>query len=417
MGGRLGEGFVAPIPAYGVLFMLGLLVFITVLIIFLARSARGYYDQKVRKDMMEALPRIATFVPLVLCIPEAVNLLHQFSVELGDAFYNNSIKPWEMSKYVKFNSLWDIFTMPLAVILVSITFIIFVHIWIVEDAVALFALYIMTVLIPITTAMSIWPHNRRMFWRIIAVTIGCALVPPLTRFAWWLMMFMVKDVFNNQGGWMNAILITTMTGVMVSMPIMLGYVMPALSPYGSNASGGTAGDYREHTRGTTRRAGDANVGIQRLVQKLSTQGPSSSASSATASSSSAAGGAGKAAAAKGAAAGGTAAASGGAVAAGTAGGAAVGGPVGAVVVGAVVAGGVAVNQGRKALQARAREGALRSYQAAGGGYAVDPDMYSDWSTPRRSDNSPRTGYDQNQTYGQSAPPENGRSQNPQSRGS
>ena len=388
MAGRLGEGFVSPgLATYGVLFMLGLIVFVVVLIIFLARASRGYYHPKVREEILESLPRIITFVPLMLCVPEAVNLLHRFSVELGDAFYNNSIKPWELSKYIKFNSLWDIFNIPIAVIMVSIAFITFVQIWIVEDAVSLIALYVMAVLMPIATAMSIWPNNRRMFWRIIGITIGLALVPPVSRFAWWLMMFMVKDVFNNQGGWMNAILITTMTGVMVSMPVVLGYVMPAVSPYGSNASGGVAGDYREHTRGATHRAGEARIGVQRLVQRFSKQ---SSSPSPAATSGTAASGAGKASTATGTAAGGKAAASGGAVLTGA-----------AVVVGAVVAAGVVMNQGRKALQTKAREGALQSYQAAGGGYAVDPDTYSDWTKPRSSkDRSSQTGYDQNQNHSQ-----------------
>lgn len=397
MAGRLGEGFVAPgLATYGVLFMLGLMVFIVVLIIFLARASKGYYHPKIREEILESLPRIITFVPLMLCVPEAVNLLHQLSVQLGDAFYDNSIKPWELSKYVKFNSLWDIINIPVAVIMVSIAFIFFIQIWIIEDAVSMIALYVMAVLMPIATAMSIWPNNRRMFWRIIGVTIGIALVPPVSRFAWWLMMFMVRDVFNNQGGWMNAILITTMTGVMVSMPIVLGYIMPALSPYGSNASGGVAGDYREHTRGTNRRSGEARIGVQRLVQRFSKQGssPSTAATSGTAAS-----GAGKASSATGAAAGGKAAAAGGAVLAGT-----------TVVLGAVVAAGVAANQGRKALQTKAREGALQSYQAAGGGYAVDPDTYSDWWQSRRSKDrhSSKTGYDQNQKYSQSP-------QNPNSR--
>ena len=60
-----------------------------------------------------------------------------------------------------------------------------------------------------------------------------------------------------------------------------------------------------------------------------------------------------------------------------------------------------MNQGRKALQTKAREGALQSYQAAGGGYAVDPDTYSDWTKPRSSkDRSSQTGYDQNQNHSQ-----------------
>lgn len=393
--GALGEGVVAPgSDTYGVTFALGLVIFVIVMIFLLMKASRGGYDPRVRQEMTEALPRIVTYVPLMLCIPNFVYLLFRFSVEMGDAFYNDgnnqAIWHWDKEGW----GIGDILNAPVIGIAVGFAAMMFWTIFVIEDQVAQASLYILTVLVPITAALSLWPKNRRIFWRIIGVIIGCAMVPPATRFAYWLMRKMVVDMQRGHSGWMDVMLITVIHGVCTCLPIFLGYFMPAISPYGSNASGGGAGDWRVHTRGAGRgavqsglRAGNRTRNlIGRLTGKDAGKeaggGGSSPGAAVTNTTSSEAGtsvasGGGRSVASSGGGAGGA-----GGKAAGAAGKA---GLFAGAAVGALVGGIMLADQGRKAVQTKAREMALQNYQAAGGGQASAGPSGGEWRDRRSWD--------------------------------
>lgn len=386
------EGLVQP---FALTFAIGLVIFAVVLMMTFARGSRAGRSPQARQELADALPRLMVYVPLMLAAPGAVMMVSNFTRQLGDAFALQSGASFgsfliQMADGFSEFGVLELLGKAFLALLLTIMFIISLVVWMVEDLVAEYALWLLTALVPIAAALSLWPSNRRMLWRIIGVVIGCALVPAVTRFAFWAMFQMLGDVLADGMSIMALLQSIVVVALATSMPVVLGYVMPAVMPNGAAASDGVAGNWKSHAR--TAGAG-AQDGVQRLTSRFrggsneaaTAEGglpPRASAGGQGASAGRAAAARPAAAGARGAAAGGGAATGGGAAAGGAGaggaaagGGAAAAGPVGVAVAGALVAAKVA-KSGWDTIKGASRESALRMNTASGGGYGTDPDTSS-----------------------------------------
>ncbi|WP_161490294.1 hypothetical protein [Tessaracoccus flavescens] len=386
------------LTAYGVSFAIGLIIFAIVLILTFARAARGHASPAERTHFRESLPRILFYVPLMLGAPALISWVAGFTHSLGEAIAAQSAV--DFGKFMagaadEFGSIdvLDLLGRAFLAIILLVVYLVGLLVWIVEDLVAQYALWILTVLFPIAAAMSLWRPNHRMLTRIIGVVIGCALVPTVTRFGYWVMTLLVDTSLSNGMGIMEMLQAIVVVMLSTSMPILFSYVMPAILPQGAAASDGGAGNWNAHMNNA---GGQVSDGVGNLTKQFKGSSEASNGladrvgTEAASESASASAGAG-ATASGGAAAGGAAA--GGAAAGGAAGGAAAGGAAS----GAAAAGGpwaVAAMAAAKAAKGlwdgttgAVRESALRSNTASGGGYATDPDT----SSPARRGGAPQPG--------------------------
>ncbi len=397
-GSGIGETF-------GVTFSIGLVIFAIVMIMMLARASRGHYSPEARSEFADALPKIAIYVPLMLSTPTAVHWVSTFGKDLSESFASELGSSFgdmmrAMGGSMLRGGIFGFIGGAALALIILFVLLIAMLVWFIEDCVAEYALYILTVLIPISTALSLWPSNKRLRWRLIGVIAGCALVPAVSRFAYWIMSkFMVTNVFSGTLDMATMVKAIVVIAMSTSMPIILGYIMPALSPYGAPGSDGAAGPWQSHVKEARQNVQEGSrktqQGVDRLMQrfrdgKSTTTGAGSTSSGNTAGASS-----GAATGAGGSVAGGNAAGASGGAATGASGGAAAGGTaatgaaVGFGATAGVVAGVViAAKAGADAVKGAARESALRMNAAVGGGYATDPDT-SRPSSPRRHQETPQ----------------------------
>lgn len=381
------DGLVQP---FALTFAIGLVIFAVVLLLTIARGSKAGRNPQARQELADSLPRLLFYVPLMLAAPGAVTMVSSFTRQLGDAFAVQSGASFAVFLGRIGSGFGDVGILELLgqaflALVLMIMFIFSLLVWMLEDLVAEYSLWLLTAMVPIATAMSLWPSNRRMLWRIIGVVVGCALVPTVTRFAFWVMFQMLGDVLADGMSVMALIQAIVVVVLATSMPVVLGFVMPALMPNGAAGSDGTAGNWKGHVRNAGVQSKD---GVGRLTESFKGGGDAgraaegglppraSAGASAGKTTTGAAARTGGAAASSGGAAGGGAAAGAGVAARGAAaGGASAAGPVGWAAGAAVMAAQV-VKSGWDAVKGASRESALRMNTASGGGYATDPDTSS-----------------------------------------
>ena len=398
-GSGIGETF-------GVTFSIGLVIFAVVMIMMLARASRGHYSPEARSEFADALPKIAIYVPLMLSTPTAVHWVSTLGKDLSESFANeigNSFGDMmrAMGGSMLRGGVFGFIGGAVLALIILFVLLIAMLVWFIEDCVAEYALYILTILIPISTALSLWPSNKRLRWRLIGAIAGCALVPAVSRFAYWIMSkFMVTNVFSGTLDMATMVKAIVVIAMSTSMPIILGYIMPALSPYGAPGSDGAAGPWQSHVKESPQNVQEGvrktQHGVDRLKQRFRDGKNTTTGTGGSTSGGSMAGGSsGAATGASGSLAGGNATGASGGAATGAGSGAAAGGTaatgaaVGLGAAAGVVAGVViAAKVGADAAKGAARESALRMNAAVGIGYATDPDT-SGPSSPRRHQETPQ----------------------------
>lgn len=375
------DGFVA---TFALTFAMGLMIFAVMLILLIARASRAGVSTDARRELMESIPRVLLYVPVMFAVPGLVHIVSSWSHDMGEAFAQQSGVSFGRFLTQAGEGFMDVNLLSLLgkaflALVLLIAYVFSLLVWLLEDLVAEYALWLLAALIPIAAAMSLWPTNRRMWWRIVGVVVGCALVPTVTRFAFWAMFQMQGDVLAS-----GITIMALLQGIVVvvlatSMPVVLGFVMPAVMPNGASASDGAAGNWQGHassagqqSKSGLQRLGEQfkegkgtrdtdGAGLPARVETGATQAGKTGAASTSASSTS---GATAGAGAKAGASAGTQA--------GAAGAASKIHPAVAV---AAVAAGVAISAGN-AVKGASRESALRMNTASGGGYATDPDPSS-----------------------------------------
>lgn len=367
------QGTARLLSTYSMSFGIGLVIFAVVMILMLARASRGGRSAEDRAAFLDALPRMLLYVPLMIAIPAMVSFVGGLTQAMGESLAQASgasFAVFMVDAAVAFRDvgILDLLGRAFLALILLIVYQLAMLLWLLEDLVAEYALWILTALIPIAAALSLWPSNRRMFWRIVGVVIGCALVPTVTRFGFWVMFQMVGDQLAEGMNLMSMLSVLVVIILSTSMPVIFAFVMPAILPQGSGASNGVAGNPRGHLWAAGHQVKD---GVGRLTDQFKgggqmpnglpdrAAGTSAGGSAATAKTGAATAGA--------SAGGGTAAGS-----AGAGGAAAAAGPIGA---GLLIAASVAKSVGDAAVGAT-RGSALRANAAAGGGYVTDPDKSS-----------------------------------------
>lgn len=370
------QGTARLLSTYSMSFGIGLVIFAVVMILMLARASRGGRSAEDRAAFLDALPRMLLYVPLMIAIPAMVSFVGGLTQAMGESLAQASgasFGVFMLDAAVAFRDvgILDLLGRAFLALILLIVYQLSMLLWLLEDLVAEYALWILTALIPIAAALSLWPSNRRMFWRIVGVVIGCALVPTVTRFGFWVMFQMIGDRLAQGMDLMAMLSVLVVIILSTSMPVIFAFVMPAILPQGAGASNGVAGNPRGHLWAAGHQVKD---GVARLTDQFKGSGQMPNGLPDRAAAGSAAT-ARTGAATAGAAGGGAAAGSAGAAGAGGAGagGAAAGaGPVG---VGLLIAAGVAKSVGDATVGAT-RGSALRANAAAGGGYVTDPDKSS-----------------------------------------
>lgn len=391
--GRGNANHAGFVQTFALTFAIGLLIFAVMLILLIARASKAGVSTDVRREMMETIPRVLLYVPLMLAVPGFVHIIQSLSHDLGEGFAAQSGASFGRFLTQASDGFMDVNLLSLLgkaflALVLLIAFLFSLVVWLLEDMVAEYALWMLTALIPIAAAMSLWPSNRRMFWRIVGVVVGCALVPTVTRFAFWAMFQMQGDVLESGMSVMALIQAIVILMLSISMPVVLSFVMPAVMPNGAAASDGAAGNWQGHATSTGKQSKSAleqlgegfkdGKGSRTKPEAAASQSGGSDASAAKASSAGSTGastagrakvGASAAGASTGAASAGGASAGGASAAAGAASKAH---PIAAA---AVIAGSIALAAGNT-IKGASRESALRMNTAAGGGYATDPDSSS-----------------------------------------
>ena len=370
------QGTARLLSTYSMSFGIGLVIFAVVMILMLARASRGGRSAEDRAAFLDALPRMLLYVPLMIAIPAMVSFVGGLTQAMGESLAQASgasFGVFMLDAAVAFRDvgILDLLGRAFLALILLIVYQLSMLLWLLEDLVAEYALWILTALIPIAAALSLWPSNRRMFWRIVGVVIGCALVPTVTRFGFWVMFQMIGDRLAQGMDLMAMLSVLVVIILSTSMPVIFAFVMPAILPQGAGASNGVAGNPRGHLWAAGHQVKD---GVGRLTDQFKGAGqvPNGLPDRAvTGSAATARTGAATAGAAGGGAAAGSAGAAG-AGGAGAGGAAAGAGPVG---VGLLIAAGVAKSVGDATVGAT-RGSALRANAAAGGGYVTDPDKSS-----------------------------------------
>lgn len=371
-GEDLNGGIVHP---YSVMFGFGLIIMAFALILQVRRLADSAIA---REELMSNLPRFLFYTPMMMAVPAIIRIFNWLAVHMASQFQDLGGDGWKVfSDFLKGSWGADVgttFVTPVALIVFGVVYIMFCVLWVIEDTVAEWGVYILMLLVPIVGALSLHRPNRKMLSRAAGIIIGVCLVPTVTHWAFWVMWFAGLDQIAERGsfwGLIGSIIVVAMSS---SAPLILGYVMPMLVPGGGGAYGAAGGSGMDNA---TAAVNHAQTGANRVRQVLNnSRGPSGSGGGGTSASLEAgdetAGG--EAAGGAEGAAGGSAGAAGGGAAAG-------GAAAGGAVLGAAVAAVVAAVEGTKAVRATGVSASATQLQAAGGGGLSDPQRPSSFTVP------------------------------------
>ena len=340
---NMGTGF---FTAYSITFAIGCVIFAAMLLLQLSRAS--HQSPRSRADLLDAFPKFALWAPLVSIAPAIIvwlwNDVAQPLAATSTQQAGSAFKSFLGSVGTRFltDPLWFLnagvavimgFFMLLATLLMMVT-------WWIQDQVAEIGLYLLTLLIPIASALSLNPKWNRMLSRIIGVVLGCMLTPVVTRFSFWVMWLMMGDKVAQTSDFMLTMLkLLIILSVSCSSPIVLSYFMPHILPNGGATYGGQGGSSSMHARDALANGGDA---LRRMTSGMKQKGAAEAGAKVAG-----------ATAAKGAAARG--------------GIAALGGPAGI----AALAAAKAVGSAAKAVESAARSGAAQQLAAGGGGHTSD----------------------------------------------
>ena len=336
---------------YSVTFAIGVVIFAVMMGLQLSRASHD--SPRARAELLDALPKYVVWAPLVSIAPAVVVWLwNDVAQPMATISMKQSLTGMKqflsaLGKQFLADPLWflDAGGTVLVGFLLIIASVLAVIAWIIEDMVAEWGIYVLTILIPITSALALNPKWSRMMTRITGVIIGCMLTPVVTRVLFWIMWLMMADKMNGEGVFfMKMINLVVIMALSCSTPIVLSYVLPNVLPTGSTTYGGAGGNSRGHVQDMMHHGQDALGRLNNGFKKSGAQEASSRAAGSRAAQGLAARGAGAEAAAG-----------------------ALGGPVGL----ALAAGAAAVASGVKALENAAKSGGAQQLAAGGGGHTSD----------------------------------------------
>ena len=347
---------------YSVTFAIGVVIFAIMMGLQISRAA--HESPRARAELLEALPKYVVWAPLVSIAPAVVVWLwNDVAQPMATISMKQSLSGMKaflsaLGKQFLADPLWflDAGGTVLVGFLLIIASVLAVIAWIIEDMVAEWGIYVLTILIPITSALALNSKWSRMMTRITGVIIGCLLTPVVTRILFWIMWLMMADKMNGEGVFfMKMINLVVIMALSCSTPIVLSYVLPNVLPTGSTTYGGQGGSSSGHVQDMMNHGQDALSRLNNGFKKSGAQEASSRAAGSRAAQGLAARGAGAEAAAG-----------------------ALGGPVGL----ALAAGAAAVASGVKALENAAKSSGAQQLAAGGGGHTSDASSNMTAPAPR-----------------------------------
>lgn len=337
---------------YAITFGFGLIIFAIMFLISLAKASRGGVRE--RTAFLDSLPKFFFWTPLMSLVPASVAWVYvQLAqpIEQGiGAETNTAIKDViaATNKYFFQDPMGLLNQIGGAIVgfFLFMGTVVVLIVWLIEHEVAKFGVYLLTVLIPISAALSLNPKWAKMGARTVAAVIGCMAVPIMTKLAFWVAWAAMGDSLRTGDNFLMSLLtILVIFSLATSAPIMLSYLAPNLLPYGGTAYGNSGGSARAHSQQAMNHAGNA---LSRLTNGFKGKGMGTGGAAAE-------GAAGRAAGAAAADAGG-AAAVGGAAAAGGA------------VLAPLAAAGMAIGAAHDAVESASRSAAGEQLGAATGGH-------------------------------------------------
>ena len=295
---------------YAIMFGFGLIIFAIMFVISLAKASRGGVRE--RAAFLDSLPKFFFWTPLMSLVPASVAWVYvQLAqpIEQGiGAETNAAIKEViaATNKYFHQDPMGLLNQIGGAIVgfFLFMGTVVVLIVWLIEHEVAKFGVYLLTVLIPVSAALSLSPKWAKMGARTVAAVIGCMAVPIMTKLAFWVAWAAMGDnLRTGENFLMSMLTILVIFSLATSAPIMLSYLAPNLLPYGGTAYGNSGGSARGHSQQAMNHAGNA---LSRLTNGFKGKGMGTGGAAAE-------GAAGRAAGAAAAEAGGAAAAAGGAV--------------------------------------------------------------------------------------------------------
>lgn len=332
---------------YAIMFGFGLIIFAVMFVISLAKASRGGVRE--RAAFLDSLPKFFFWSPLMSLVPASVAWVYvQLAqpIEQGiGAETNGAIKDViaATNKYF-FQDPMGLLNQVGGAIVGFFLFmgtVVVLIVWLIEHEVAKFGVYLLTVLVPVSAALSLSPKWAKMGARTVAAVIGCMAVPIMTKLAFWVAWAAMGDALRSGDNFLMSLLtIVVIFSLATSAPIMLSYLAPNLLPYGGTAYGNSGGSARAHSQQAMNHAGNA---LSRLTNGFKGKGMGTGGAAAE-------GAAGRVAGAGAAEAAGAAAVAGGAV------------------LGGLAAAGMAIGAAHDAVESASRSAAGEQLGAVSGGH-------------------------------------------------
>lgn len=332
---------------YAIMFGFGMIIFAVMFVTSLAKASRGGVRE--RAEFLDSLPKFFFWTPVMSVIPATVAWVYvQLAepIEQGIGGETNRAMKEVIAATNRF-----FFQDPMGLLnavggaivgfLLFMGTVVVMFVWLIEHEVAKFGVYLLTVLIPVSAALSLNRKWAKMGARTVAAVIGCMAVPVMTKLAFWVAWAAMGDKLRTGDNFMmNMLTILVIFSLATSAPIMLSYLAPNLLPYGGTAYGNSGGSARGHSQQAMNHAGNA---LSRLTNGMKGKGLSPGGGAA------AEGAAGRAGAGAAAEAGGAAAA-------------------GGAVLGGLAAAAMAVGAANEAVESASRSAAGEQLGAASGGH-------------------------------------------------
>lgn len=332
---------------YAIMFGFGMVIFAVMVVTSLAKASRGGVRE--RAEFLDSLPKFFFWTPVMSVIPATVAWVYvQLAEPIGQGIGGETNRA--MKEVIAATNRF-FFQDPMGLLnavggaivgfFLFMGTVVVMFVWLIEHEVAKFGVYLLTVLIPVSAALSLNRKWAKMGARTVAAVIGCMAVPVMTKLAFWVAWAAMGDKLRTGDNFMmNMLTILVIFSLATSAPIMLSYLAPNLLPYGGTAYGNSGGSARGHSQQAMNHAGNA---LSRLTNGMKGKGMSPGGGAA------AEGTAARAAAGAAAEAGGAAAA-------------------GGAVLGPLAAAAMAVGAAHEAVESASRSAAGEQLGAASGGH-------------------------------------------------